>query len=64
MPTDSKIKITFPASITLTDNAACTITNGGGVIAPTACDVTSNVLTLTNPFGANSFAKGDAAFSF
>ena len=63
MPTDSKIKITFPASITLTDSVSCTITNGGSVIAPVGCDVTSNVLTLTNPFGASaSFAKGDAAF--
>jgi len=63
MPTNSKIKITFPASITLTDTTSCTVTTSGSVIAPVGCAVASNVLTLTNPFGASaSFAKGGAAF--
>jgi len=63
MPTDSKIKITFPSSITLTDTTTCTLTNGG-VITTSDCVIASNVVTLTNPYGASSFAKGGAAFSF
>lgn len=65
MPTNSKIKITFPSSITLATATSCTVTTAGAVIAPVGCSVASNILTLTNPFGASgSFAKGGAAFSF
>jgi len=64
MPTDSKIKVTFPSSISLTDTTSCTVTSSGGVIAPVGCAVATNVLTLTNPFGTGSFAKSAAAFTF
>jgi hypothetical protein len=63
MPTDSKLVITFPSSITLVDDAACTLLVGT-TLSPTGCSVSSNVLTLTNPFGSGSFAKGGASFSF
>jgi hypothetical protein len=65
MPKDSKVVITFPSSITLVDEASCTLDTVSGVTSSSAaCSVSSNVVTLTNPFGTGSFAKGGSAFSF
>lgn len=56
MPTSSQIMITFPSSFTFSDTTACTITAivpTGGMGTPSACSISSNTLTLTNPFGGS-----------
>ena len=66
MQTNSKIIIKFPSSITLTDQSLCTLssTSGGISSSPGGCTVTSNVLTITNPFGTESYTKNGPALSF
>ncbi|CDW77580.1 UNKNOWN [Stylonychia lemnae] len=64
IPTNSKIKITFPSSMVMTD-ASCTLSSVTlASLNPSACEMSSNVLTLTNPFGSSTFTKGGSAFSF
>ena len=58
--------ITFPSSITLTNQASCTLSSvsGGISTSPGSCVVSGNVLTITNPFGTGSYTKNGSALSF
>lgn len=64
LPTDSKISIQLPSSITINDGI-CFI--GSSTLSQTesTCTITSNLLTLTKPFGlTGSFAQGGPVFTF
>lgn len=56
--------IGFPSLITLT-SGSCTISAASGVASTsaTSCSVSSNTLTISNPFGSGSFTKGGSAFT-
>ncbi len=60
------IIISFPSSITLTDQSSCSLSSvsGGISTSPGSCVVSGNVLTITNAFGTGSYTKNGAALSF
>jgi hypothetical protein len=67
IPSTSRIYVTFPNSVSLTDQTLCTIlaaTTGGILTSPGGCTVLNNMLTLTNAFGAGSFSTSAGSFSF
>ncbi|CDW83721.1 UNKNOWN [Stylonychia lemnae] len=64
IPSNSKIRITFPSSMVMT-GGLCTLSSvSTASLSPSSCQMSSNVLTLTNPFGTSTFTKGGPAFSF
>ena len=66
MPSNSQIVIKFPSSITLTAGSCSISSVGTGGISSTAtCNVASNTMTISKPFGSTgSYTAGGAAFSF